>query len=190
MTRKIALVTVLACAVSASAAVTGFDLQAIGPVNGLGQLEVAPGSTTVIDLYAVGTGLDSGGFNGYYSTTFQFQNLAASDIGGLYIAGVNNDDPAVENYGTMGTTTVLGRGSLNVPDGALLARIWLDAPATENTVGSVSTFIVGIAETTLGDTSVSPGTFVQDTLTLVTTPEPVSALLLLAGLPLIRRRRA
>lgn len=190
MTKVIGIIAVLFLATTSMAAVTGFDWAGVLDVNG--NLEVPIGGTAVIDLVAVGAGT-SGGMTAYGNTysPFKIESGELQNIGGVWTSpGTSSDNLVIVDEPSnaiilyaFGTSA-----SVAIPDGGLLARLVISVPA--GTPYGTTALLSTDQYAGPSDPVTDGGVYAQANRMLIAVPEPVSALLLLAGLPLIRRRRA
>lgn len=183
------LLSVLVVALMANVAMAGAGFQFVGtspiavPEGGTVDVLVSTpgGDTGGMSLYlqAIGgfqiVGLQGANFEGGY---WQVPSTATYEQIDFYPIGAIDDT-------SYGVATVGSVGNRVLPADAILAKVTISAAGLG----------LGATGTLTTDTAVMPsdnaiGTSTQATAGLIVTPEPVTALLLLAGLPLIRRRRA
>jgi MYXO-CTERM domain-containing protein len=180
-------------------------------VNGGEPIQLTPGVPLVVDVTIVdGTGGMGGMTLNVEATPFTmvdedpFTAQGAVVVEDLDIIGTgtifnaSNTGQSLESYHNGGAPNVVAQASLTTASGVLnnatgvAGKVTLVAKlGTEGQTGLVSTdsTIFGGGSdmfTALGD----PLGFAQGSAPFVVIPEPVTGLLLLAGLPLLRRRRA
>jgi hypothetical protein len=193
MARSIMGIAVVLAASTVAMAGPNFDILGTSPV------EVTIGSTTDIYIGTNGAGT-IGGMELYLQTSipnFEIVGVKAADIGGLFVTGTNTAVETTVIYPDAGGLLPSAQyavdflsttGDLaNAASGALVAKVTIKAVAgtAAGTLGSLTT-----------NTDVSPSNFAkgdvgQDSIGLVAVvPEPMTGLLMIGLLPLIRRRRA
>jgi hypothetical protein len=192
MTRIIGTVVLLLAATSALATVPAWVASGPSPVTvgGVTGIPCAIGSPT--DVYIVSSGSGTTSYMDLYMTSydsahFPFTDEAIYDIGGIfttsntYTGATISKDYFPDNVWISTSAT----SSIAVADGAKIAKVTITVPlgTAYGTHSYVDATWAGTPSTF--DLAVMPLSF-----NVVATPEPVSALLLLAGLPLLRRRRA
>lgn len=172
-----------------AAAAPAFDILGTSPIL------IDKGATVDVWIATSGAGT-IGGMELYLqsSPSFEIVGLKAADIGGLFVTGTNAANETILVYPDPGGLLPSAQyavdflsttGDLaNVASGAVVAKATIKAVGNLGDTGTLST-----------NTDVAPSNFAkgdagQDSIGLVITPEPMSALLLVAGLPLLRRRRA
>lgn len=188
--KKLMGVLVVGLLANAVFAAPAFDILGTAPI------QIDKGLTKDVWIATTGAGT-VGGMELYLQTSspaFEIVALKAADIGGLFVTGTNVANESIYVYPDPGgllpnaqyaVDFLSTTGDLaNVAAGAVVAKVTIKA------VGDI-----GVQGTLTTGTDVSPSNFAkgdtgQDTIALEITPEPMSALLLVAGLPLLRRRRA
>lgn len=169
----------------------GFDILGAGPVD------VPLGGTAQIQIAT--TGGNSGGMSLALQAlgNFEIVGLQVNNFPEAFWTGKINGEPQIglyskadfgSSYAIADLSTSLGNSVL--PAGALMALVTI-APFPGAVLGDTGTLTT---DADLQQSSLAPWgnatMTLQDSIGLVVTPEPVTALLLLGGLPFIRRRRA
>jgi hypothetical protein len=185
--------SIVAVALMANIAMAGagFDILGTSPI------EVPQDGTAVI--YIATTGGASGGMSlGLQAGGgFNIVGLEGADFTGAYWTTTTGGtasyktDATLAAPGTVGTDSYglidvgSAAGNITLPAGALMAKVTISAAGLAlGTTGSLTT------DADIQQSSLAGGDTAQDTIGLVVTPEPASALLLLGVLPLLRRRGA
>lgn len=167
-------------------------------INGGNQIDLTPGVATTVDITVTGGNL-VGGLTLNLETDGPFQIEGLSIIQPGMVFGANNTGEFLFTYklepafthnwavglvttqsGTVAAEGLLGQVTLLVPEGTPEGLKGLITTGSEDMLGESALILAS------GDLLATG----QGSAVLNVIPEPVSALLLLAGLPLIRRRRA
>jgi len=192
MTRVLSIAAVLVAASMAVAAEpAGFGFAGVVDTGfGLGIPVPNDGTPVEVTLIAVGDGV-VGGMQAYVETSapFLITDPAVENIGGMWNnPGSSLAAVADAQLGYFATLWAFGSGNNAVADGDILAKFNVSVPpgTPVGTTGFLTTDTPSYGPS-MWDTALPTG---QATVSLIVVPEPVSALLLLAGLPLVRRRRA
>jgi len=184
MKKLLSVVAVLLIASMAMAQNPGFDFLGSDPI------EVEEGGT--VDIYIQSIGGHSAGMTLVLQAIggFEILDITATDFEGAYAV---LDDTATYEEITIASPYAIAQvgwpANVELPDGLLLAKATISAGSLlEGATGSLTT---DADAQTSSLAAVPPSTMtVQDTVGLLVVPEPMTALLLLGGLPLLRRRRA
>lgn len=192
MTRTLGIVAVLlAVSVASAAEPVGFALSGVVDNGTLGAgIPVAPltaGSVTV-NLLSAGSGT-VGGMQAYLEVAAPASFTAAKveNIGGVFTnPGTSSAEYVDISSGTFAVLWDFGASAtIAVPAQGVLATVTIAYPALP-----AGTKLLLTTQTSNGTSTWDTGADTAQASTfIIATPEPVSALLLLAGLPLIRRRR-
>jgi hypothetical protein len=184
------LLTVVAVGLMANVAMAGagFDILGTDPIEvpENGTVEVLISTTggmsggMALVLQAMGgfeiTAIDAAGIEGGYwsvPATATYENITLAPIGTF--------GPSSYGIAEVGSA----QGNITLPAGAVLAKATISANGLG--VGATGTLTT---DADAQQSSLAAPPTAQDSVALVVVPEPVTALLILAGLPLIRRRRA
>lgn len=169
----------------------GFDILGTDPVG-------VPIDGTA-DILIAATSGNSGGMSLALQAlgNFEIVGLKVEDFDNAYWAGKINGAPQIDLFSkaVYGSSYAIAdvstsAGNHVIPDGALVALVTI-APFPGAVLGDTGllTTDADVQRSSLAPWGDAEMTF-QDSIGLVVTPEPMTALLLLGGLPLIRRRRA
>jgi len=197
-----ALVVVSAAALASANMVPGF--QFLGEMDfgsGVVGIPVLPGQVNEIDIAAIGEG-DVAAMSLYLEVDapFEIQDLSIDDIGGVFNLNSTPPTSTGEDIYTadrrpdlilvrqlaVGYVTTPGP-TVAVHDGDLLAKVFIYVPDSMQ-VGDMG--VLTTDSPSLGMPSDFSDPAAQDEVNLIVIPEPVTALLLLAAVPLLWRRRA
>lgn len=193
MTRTLGIVAVLLSAsVAMAAEPVGFALSGIQDLGALGQGIPVPveGGSVTVNLLGAGAGT-VGGMQAYLQVDPRalFTAAGVANIGGVFTnPGTSASEVVDISSGDHATLWSFGStANIAVPaTNGILAQVTVTVPALP-----YGTKLLLTTDTDWGASTFDSGAPVGQASTfIVATPEPVSALLLLAGLPLIRRRRA
>jgi hypothetical protein len=170
----------------------GFDILGTDPI------EVPEVGT--VDVYIATTGGASGGMSLAMQAFggFDIVGLEGADFAGAYWTTTTGGtasyktDPMFAHPGEIAAGSAYAivdvgssAGNITLPAGAMMAKVTISAGG----LGLGSTGLL-TTDADIQQSSLAAGTTAQDSIGLVVTPEPMTALLLLGCMPLIRRRRA